>query len=147
MNSTIAKTLEEWHPKAKISILSHGVETDLFKPSPVFHEGFVVGWAGSTKRGIKRFSKAQEIVQKAGVLLVPVMDEVSALGRQGQTGLKTLLQQVKVSLPEGLKQLKLDFDPKKHSLYRSAMDLGLTLSGNLRRIRKAYRLALETSGL
>ena len=92
-------------------------------------------------------TRLADLKQKAGVLLVPVMDEVSALGRQGQTGLKTLLQQVEVSLPEGLKQLKLDFDPKKHSLYRSAMDLGLTLSGNLRRIRKAYRLALETSGL
>ena len=68
-NETLKKALEGWFPDRSVVLLNHGVETDLFKPSPVFHEGFVVGWAGSTKRDIKRFPKAEEIAKTAGVLL------------------------------------------------------------------------------
>jgi len=68
-NSIIKEVLEEWFPKRNVVLLSHGVETDLFKPHPIPHEGFVVGWAGSMTRDIKRFPKAQEIAQKANVAL------------------------------------------------------------------------------
>lgn len=68
-NSIIKSVLEEWFPKRSVVLLSHGVEADLFKPQPIFHEDFVVGWAGSMTRDIKRFPKAQEIAKKAGVPL------------------------------------------------------------------------------
>jgi len=68
-NETLKEVLEEWFPRRSVVLLNHGVETDLFKPPQIFHEGFVVGWAGSTTRDIKRFQKAKEIAKKAGVLL------------------------------------------------------------------------------
>jgi radical SAM superfamily enzyme YgiQ (UPF0313 family) len=84
---------------------------------------------------------------KAEVLLVPVLEEVGSLGRSSQAGMRSLLQQLEKSRPSGLRQLNLDIDLQRSSLYQAAEDLGLTLSQNLRRIRRAYRLALETSGL
>ena len=68
-NTVIKEVLERWFPKRSVVLLSHGVETDLFKPNQILHENFVVGWAGSTNRDIKRFPKAKEIAKEAGVLL------------------------------------------------------------------------------
>lgn len=68
-NTVIKEVLEGWFPKRRVVLLSHGVETDLFKPHPIPHEGFVVGWAGSMERELKRFPKAKEIAQKANVSL------------------------------------------------------------------------------
>ena len=68
-NETLRETLQGWFPKRSVVVLSHGVETDTFKPQPIPHEGFVVGWAGSMKRSIKRFPKAQQIAREADVAL------------------------------------------------------------------------------
>lgn len=68
-NETLKEVLESWFPKRKVVLLNHGVETDLFKPYPMPKDGFIVGWAGSTTRDIKRFLKAQEIAREAGVAL------------------------------------------------------------------------------
>jgi len=69
LNDALKTTIEQWHPSATTAILSHGVETDLFKPRPIPHEGFVVGWVGSTKRPLKRFLLAREIAKVAAVPL------------------------------------------------------------------------------
>jgi len=45
--------------------LSHGVDTDMFKPQPIAHQGFKVGWIGRTKYPLKRFEFAQKVI--AGV--------------------------------------------------------------------------------
>lgn len=66
-NETLRGVLEEWFPKRTVVLLNHGVETDLFKPQPMPKDDFIVGWAGSTTRDIKRFPKAQEIAKAAGV--------------------------------------------------------------------------------
>jgi len=64
-NTVIKEVLEGWFPNRSVVLLSHGVETDVFKSRPIPHDGFVVGWAGSMKRDIKRFPKAQQIAQEA----------------------------------------------------------------------------------
>ena len=68
-NETLKEVLEDWFPRRTVVLLNHGVETELFKPHPVQKDGFIIGWAGSTTRDIKRFPKAQEIAKEAGVAL------------------------------------------------------------------------------
>lgn len=68
-NETIKRILEERYPSKKVVLLSHGVDTEKFKPEPVEHEEFTVGWVGSTQRGLKRFPLAEEIASEANVFL------------------------------------------------------------------------------
>jgi glycosyltransferase involved in cell wall biosynthesis len=54
-------------PGKQILLLSHGIDARLFKPNPIQHKKFTVGWVGRTKRKLKRFPKAKNIVKKLNV--------------------------------------------------------------------------------
>ena len=68
-NKQIEQVLKTRYPKKKILLLSHGTDTEKFKPQRIPHEKFVVGWVGRTHRFIKRFQLAQKITEEAGVTL------------------------------------------------------------------------------
>lgn len=68
-NSIIQKALQKRYPDKNVFVLSHGVDTDLFQPRKSKHKKFTIGWAGRTKRPLKRFDLAKQIVEKLGVEL------------------------------------------------------------------------------
>ena len=68
-NKQIEQVLKARYPKKKVLLLSHGTDTETFKPHSHSHEGFVVGWVGRTHRFIKRFKLAQKIAEEAKVPL------------------------------------------------------------------------------
>jgi len=68
-NSKIQKVIQGWFPQKKVLVLTHGVDSDLFKPDPIPHGTFTVGWAGRTDRSLKRYHIAKNICQQLGVKL------------------------------------------------------------------------------
>ena len=68
-NGKIKEAVESWLPNKKVVVLSHGVDTEKFKPNPIPHEGFIVGWAGNIVRPLKRFRLAERIVREADVYI------------------------------------------------------------------------------
>ena len=64
-NSKIANHLRESLPDKTVWVLSHGVDTELFKPSPQKPKRFTVGWAGNQNRELKRPTLALEAVRAA----------------------------------------------------------------------------------
>lgn len=76
-NTKIQKTLRRRFPKRWIPLLSHGVDTEKFKPNPIPHDEFTVGWVGAAKRKSKRLKLAEQVAAKAGVKL-----KVSGYGRE-----------------------------------------------------------------
>ncbi|MBA7681876.1 hypothetical protein ES703_90218 [subsurface metagenome] len=54
-NREIQETLKRRYPHKTILLLSHGVDTNLFKPPKKEPEDFEVGWVGNTGRKSKRF--------------------------------------------------------------------------------------------
>jgi len=68
-NSTIQKSLQDRYPDKNIFVLSHGVDTDLFQPRAPKHKKFTIGWAGRTKRALKRFNIAKQIAKELEVEL------------------------------------------------------------------------------
>ena len=68
-NKILKAALEERYPKKNVVLLSHGVDTELFKPGPATNEEFTIGWVGRTKRELKRFALAQEIARDMNVRL------------------------------------------------------------------------------
>ena len=76
-NRDIQKVLRNRFPRKWIPLLSHGVDTEKFKPDPVSHDEFTVGWVGAAKRKIKRLSLAERVVAKAGMKL-----KVAGYGRE-----------------------------------------------------------------
>jgi len=46
-NPEIRRTLMKLYPRKRVILLTHGVDTEKFKPDPIPHEGFVVGWVGA----------------------------------------------------------------------------------------------------
>ena len=78
-NREIQETLKRRYPDKEVLLLSHGVDTNLFKPSP--HEGFTVGWVGNVARKSKRFKLAREIASEAGL-------ELKVAGFEGDLAVK-----------------------------------------------------------
>lgn len=68
-NSKIQKVIKGWMPDKKVLVLSHGVDTYLFKPDPIAHGSFTVGWAGRVDRPLKRYHVAKQICHQLGVKL------------------------------------------------------------------------------
>ena len=68
-NKKIQRFMEKMFPMKKVMVLSHGVDTEKFRPEPVPHREFTVGWVGATQRDIKRFGFAKEICEEAGLPL------------------------------------------------------------------------------
>lgn len=66
-NRSIQKVLRDRYPDKKVTLLSHGVDTKLFKPRPKPKEEFIIGWAGATSRPLKRFMLAKLISYEVGV--------------------------------------------------------------------------------
>jgi len=101
--------------------------------------------AGSSLRSeLERRSAAGR--RRSQLLLVPVKNEMSALGRRSREIVKSLSQQIDRYLPNGFRLLAIDLDPRNESLYRAAVDLGLVFCDNMRRIQRAYRSALQAQG-
>jgi len=97
--------------------------------------------AGSTLRSeLERRSLASR--RRSQLLLVPLREEMSAMGRHGRDLVSSLSQQIDRTLPNGFRLLALELNPVNDSLYRAAVDLGLVFRANMRRIRRAYRSAL-----
>ena len=69
VNRKIQKHLKEKYPDKKIIILSHGTDTELFKPSVNTNKEFVIGWAGRNNRPLKRFELAKKIALEVEVPL------------------------------------------------------------------------------
>lgn len=69
VNKKIRKYLMEQYPDKKIIILSHGTDTELFKPNVNTNKEFVIGWAGRNNRPLKRFELAKEIASEVGAPL------------------------------------------------------------------------------
>jgi glycosyltransferase involved in cell wall biosynthesis len=65
----IKKTLQKRHPNKRILLLSHGVDTEKFKPDPIPHDEFTVLWVGAVDREIKRFYLAKSMCAELGVKL------------------------------------------------------------------------------
>ena len=65
-NKVIQDRLQAELPDKTILLLSHGVDTQRFKPGPPRDAGFTVGWAGSHERILKRLFFAREIAAKGG---------------------------------------------------------------------------------
>ena len=59
-NSKIANRINNTLLYKTVWVLSHGVDTELFKPSPEKPTRFTVGWAGNHTRTMKRFTLAKE---------------------------------------------------------------------------------------
>ena len=69
-NKKIQARLKKEFPAKTVFNLIHGVDTNLFSPAKKRdRKDFVVGWVGSTKRGIKRYPLAVEIADKGGFKL------------------------------------------------------------------------------
>ena len=68
-NTNIKKTLQKRYPQKRIVLLSHGVDTEKFKPDPIPHEGFAVGWVGAVGRDSKRIGLAKKICSELGMEL------------------------------------------------------------------------------
>ncbi len=66
-NSKIQRVIQSWLPNKKVVVLSHGVDSDKFKPKPIIHGRFTVGWAGRTERALKRFHLAKQICHRVDV--------------------------------------------------------------------------------
>lgn len=64
-NEDIANHIKTKVRHRTVWVLSHGVDTDLFKPAEAKPARFTVGWAGNPRK-IKRFPLAQEAVNKVG---------------------------------------------------------------------------------
>ncbi len=65
-NKVIQDRLKQELPDKTILHLSHGVDTQRFKPGPRANTVFTVGWAGSHERILKRLNLAREIAEKGG---------------------------------------------------------------------------------
>jgi len=76
-NKEIQRVLRKRFPKRWIPLLSHGVDTEKFKPNPVPHDEFTVGWVGAARRKSKRMWFAEQIVAEAGMKL-----KVAGYGRE-----------------------------------------------------------------
>jgi len=63
----IQKFLEKNYPNKRVVLLSRGVDTEKFKPNPIPHDEFTVGWVGATNRRVKRFWVAEEICKELGM--------------------------------------------------------------------------------
>lgn len=62
-NPHIKRVLAKRYPEKTILLLSHGVDTKLFKPNPKTNtNAFAVGWVGRTTRQLKRFGLAQRVM-------------------------------------------------------------------------------------
>jgi hypothetical protein len=85
--------------------------------------------------------------RRSQLLLVPVREEMSVLGRHSRDIVRSLSQQIDRYLPNGFHLLALDLDPVNDSLYRAAVDLGLVFCDNMHLIQRAYRSALPALGL
>jgi len=68
-NTVIQDRLKAELPDKTVLLLSHGVDTQRFKPAPPDNSVFTVGWAGSHERILKRLFFAREIAEKAGFYL------------------------------------------------------------------------------
>lgn len=65
VNSKISQFLKNLYPDKDITILTHGVDLERFKPNRSMHRNkFVVGWAGRKSRELKRFGFAHQIVSQ-----------------------------------------------------------------------------------
>lgn len=101
--------------------------------------------AGSNLRSeLERRSLARR--RRSELLLVPLREDMSALGRHGRDIVRSLSQQIDRYLPNGFRLLTVDLDPVNASLYRAAVDLGLVFCDNMRLIQRAYRSALPALG-
>ncbi|GAG99857.1 unnamed protein product, partial [marine sediment metagenome] len=80
-NREIQETLKRRYPQKTTLLLSHGVNTNLFKPSKKEHEEFEVCWVGNTGRKSKRFGLARKIAEDAGLKL-------NVAGYQGDLAIK-----------------------------------------------------------
>jgi len=52
---------ENLMPNVKVYFSPHQVDTELFKPNPIKHEGFVLGWCGNADRPDKRVELLKEL--------------------------------------------------------------------------------------
>ncbi|GAH48441.1 unnamed protein product, partial [marine sediment metagenome] len=80
-NREIQETLKRRYPDKTSLLLSHGVDTNLFKPPQVEPEDFEVCWVGNAGRKSKRFTLARNIVEVAGLKL-------NVAGYQGDLAVK-----------------------------------------------------------
>jgi len=67
--TSIRDALKKRYPKKHIILLSHGVDTEKFKPDPVPHDEFTVGWVGAIGRNSKRVGLAKKICTELGMKL------------------------------------------------------------------------------
>jgi len=65
----IQRELKKRYPQKRIVLLSHGVDTEKFKPNPTPHDEFTVLWVGATERAIKRFHLARSMCNELGIKL------------------------------------------------------------------------------
>lgn len=64
-NSKLAEKIRGSLPGKTVWVLSHGVDTELFKPSQNKPKRFTVGWAGNQNRAMKRPTLAREAAKEA----------------------------------------------------------------------------------
>lgn len=74
VNSTkIYEDVRKLYPPANVRLAHTGIDADLFKPNPIEHKGFTVGWIGNRERKLKRYSLAKEAVENVdGVIFNPL---------------------------------------------------------------------------
>ena len=65
-NTQIQHVLQARYPNKKVILLSHGVDTETFRPE---NRNFIVGWVGRTDRPLKRFKLAEQIALQSGTTL------------------------------------------------------------------------------
>lgn len=65
----IKKELLRRYPQKRVVLLSHGVDTEKFKPAPIPHDEFTVLWVGAVEREIKRFYLAKSLCEELGIKL------------------------------------------------------------------------------
>lgn len=132
----LAKTVEEpYHRFLGAFLGGLGVKVESIDLDRCLRE------AGCTLRSeLERRTLARR--RRSQLLLVPLREEMSALGRHGRDMVRSLSQQIDRYLPKGFRLLALDLNPVNDSLYRAAVDLGLVFCDNMRLIQGAYRSAL-----
>ena len=65
----IKRELLRRYPQKRIVLLSHGVDTEKFKPDQIPHDEFTVLWVGAVEREIKRFYLAKTMCEELGIKL------------------------------------------------------------------------------
>lgn len=74
----IMRVLQKRYPQKRVVLLSHGVDTEKFKPNPIPHDKFTVGWVGAMDRDSKRVGLAKKICAELGVEL-----KIAGIGVEG----------------------------------------------------------------